>query len=582
MHNSLDVSAPGHSPWILDWTCFRWTPLCHVEYACGSLRTHFLTGAILSLDFQYYLWNQDPGFHWALHEHYRYALICLLCGIDLYICVFLGLEFRTLGFLLAGVATIFGSDPRLNLPRTRCEILWQTLIHGAMAGSTGASDASRSSREPPVDPNKRNGDVQNEALPEQDNGSARGPGWGELCTNSCLHHGHHKGKEMIRCCACAIWVHTDCIANVEEYLPGVWPCFDCRKLPTNVSQLSKSISNLTQLVVNLTNTVTLLKEKHDSDMVEMKAMYEKLVVENNELRNRFVDTSATPASIKTPQNSPSSHGTLVIGSSIVRDIDERKLVATRCISIGGGRIKNIHDKLDTSTNGRLSRLIILVGGNDCDGQSPSTDVTNLLAQYRDLIADAKMLADSVTICSVCPRQRSAEVSACIAALNAGLVDLCCEMEVEFLDNDPSFYLKDGSLNDGYLLPDKVHLTRAATNRLVSNMKLALRQGVDSAHLDHRRRQMQQQSESDTVPASAPMEDYQHPFWQKARQKAHPKAHLRPPTGNFARPSNSHQPQIPPSKPRTAPTRPISTAPPTGTRQPQQSPHKTWNSHRAVL
>ena len=26
MHNSLDVSAPGHSPWILDWTCFLSTP----------------------------------------------------------------------------------------------------------------------------------------------------------------------------------------------------------------------------------------------------------------------------------------------------------------------------------------------------------------------------------------------------------------------------------------------------------------------------------------------------------------------------------------------------------------------------
>ena len=22
--------APGHSPWILDWICFLWTPLCHV------------------------------------------------------------------------------------------------------------------------------------------------------------------------------------------------------------------------------------------------------------------------------------------------------------------------------------------------------------------------------------------------------------------------------------------------------------------------------------------------------------------------------------------------------------------------
>ena len=30
MHNSLDVSAPGHSLWILDWTCFLWTPLWHI------------------------------------------------------------------------------------------------------------------------------------------------------------------------------------------------------------------------------------------------------------------------------------------------------------------------------------------------------------------------------------------------------------------------------------------------------------------------------------------------------------------------------------------------------------------------
>ena len=30
MQNSLDVSAPGHSPWILNWTSYLWTPLSHV------------------------------------------------------------------------------------------------------------------------------------------------------------------------------------------------------------------------------------------------------------------------------------------------------------------------------------------------------------------------------------------------------------------------------------------------------------------------------------------------------------------------------------------------------------------------
>ena len=28
IRNSLCVSARGHSPWILDWTCFLWIPLC--------------------------------------------------------------------------------------------------------------------------------------------------------------------------------------------------------------------------------------------------------------------------------------------------------------------------------------------------------------------------------------------------------------------------------------------------------------------------------------------------------------------------------------------------------------------------
>ena len=30
MCNSLDVFTHGHSPWILDWTCYVWTPFCHV------------------------------------------------------------------------------------------------------------------------------------------------------------------------------------------------------------------------------------------------------------------------------------------------------------------------------------------------------------------------------------------------------------------------------------------------------------------------------------------------------------------------------------------------------------------------
>ena len=64
---------------------------------------------------------------------------------------------------------------------------------------------------------------------------------------------------------------------------------------------------------------------------------------------------------------------------------------------------------------------------------------------------------------------------------------CSDLQVDFVDNNPAFHLQDGSFNEGYLLPDNVHLTRAATNKLVSNLKLELRQGHTTAHSDHRRR-----------------------------------------------------------------------------------------------
>ena len=64
---------------------------------------------------------------------------------------------------------------------------------------------------------------------------------------------------------------------------------------------------------------------------------------------------------------------------------------------------------------------------------------------------------------------------------------CDDIGTEFIDNDPSFYLQDGTINDKYLLPDGVHLSRAATNKLVNSLKLQLRHGETSVHHSHRRR-----------------------------------------------------------------------------------------------
>ena len=110
--------------------------------------------------------------------------------------------------------------------------------------------------------------------------------------------------------------------------------------------------------------------------------------------------------------------------------------------------------------------------------------------------------------------------------------ICEELGANFIDNDPAFYLQDGSINDGYLLPDGVHLTRAATNKIVSNLQLHLRQGETNAHRDHRKRgdtpgtaptqnpaQVATQSDTQGTGSGAAREDYSNPFWDKARHKA---------------------------------------------------------------
>ena len=81
---------------------------------------------------------------------------------------------------------------------------------------------------------------------------------------------------------------------------------------------------------------------------------------------------------------------------------------------------------------------------------------------------------------------SPELNERIDTLNFGLQGLCDDLQMDYIDHSPSFKLKDGTFNDSCSVPDGVHLTRAATNKLVSNLRLELRQG-EVPHRDHRRR-----------------------------------------------------------------------------------------------
>ena len=89
--------------------------------------------------------------------------------------------------------------------------------------------------------------------------------------------------------------------------------------------------------------------------------------------------------------------------------------------------------------------------------SPSTPAPTVIDAFASVIDAAKAKASTVTVSSVCPRLKTADITNKIDAVNAGLVTLCADKKVIFADSTPSFTLGDGSVNDGYLHRDGIHL-----------------------------------------------------------------------------------------------------------------------------
>ena len=134
-------------------------------------------------------------------------------------------------------------------------------------------------------------------------------------------------------------------------------------------------------------------------------------------------------------------------------------------------IQDIHKVVSDMVNiTSYNNIILVTGGNACESQTPPAEIVD---KYKELIRHMKhkMSAKEISVSSVILCVNSDEATDTIKSVNAGLLALSDEHGVCSINNDPSFYLNDGSVNDGYFLNDVVHITHKATNRLAVNLKL---------------------------------------------------------------------------------------------------------------
>ena len=180
-------------------------------------------------------------------------------------------------------------------------------------------------------------------------------------------------------------------------------------------------------------------------------------------------------------NQPSS---LLIGSSLIRDVDSDLLVDTEVVCLPGGKLTGIEKKISEMSSGYDS-ITVVAGGNDCD-TSQSTPAPTVMDAFATVIDAATAKASTVTVSSVCPRLKTANITNKIDAVNAGLVTLCADKKVIF----DSFTLGDRSVNDGYLHRDGVHLSHPAVTRMAKNPRLKKHNDASGVCSGERRPQCQ--------------------------------------------------------------------------------------------
>ena len=159
--------------------------------------------------------------------------------------------------------------------------------------------------------------------------------------------------------------------------------------------------------------------------------------------------------------------TLLIGSSLLRYIDEQRLQATEVRCLYGALVKQIALELEALADGgaKYARIIIVAGGNDAAVLKKDIDLEATVNSLRVAIIAAKRMCDDIAVSEIPPRFSPLHVNGNISTLNKEFYTLSEDLSVSFLPNRSYFYLPSNEINHKYY-DDDAHLTFKGTQKLI--------------------------------------------------------------------------------------------------------------------
>ena len=146
---------------------------------------------------------------------------------------------------------------------------------------------------------------------------------------------------------------------------------------------------------------------------------------------------------------------LLLGDDIICDIDAKKLVNTEVVAKKAATVKDLacHLTDDSKVDEQYRNILFCMGSNDC---LQNTDIDETRRQYKDMVTTAiskVQKPNHVIISSIPPRLNDTNTQSKIECLNAALAELATDTGAKFVNNEESFTLRNGQVNDGYLQTD---------------------------------------------------------------------------------------------------------------------------------
>ena len=251
-----------------------------------------------------------------------------------------------------------------------------------------------------------------------------------LCVEGCNFRTSmtRKTKKIgpVQCHLCQHWIHPPCVGEKDEDIVNIWTFPTCRMMPDKLTTIIDTLAamreenimlktRITTEVSDIHNTIKDHCQKCESKDIQTQKLSESLqekIREHTQAMNEITNLRCKVSELNTKLSAQSwssfrgysSPRTVLLGSSIVRDISKSRLLNTDVTSISGGHFNDISNALDKKpSDEKYDRAIRVVGGNDCDPRDATntSSASTIVDNYRRPVKQTKTKVKTVTVSSVC-------------------------------------------------------------------------------------------------------------------------------------------------------------------------------------